>query len=364
MKILTVVSARPNFVKISPLLREISLHSNIEHILIHTGQHFESNMNDVFFKLFNIPKANYELEISGGTPSNQIGRIITKAEKIFLDEKPDWVVAVGDVNSTVATSILARNLNLRLAHLEAGLRSFDETMPEEINRIITDRLSYLLFAPDKFAVKNLKTEGIDESKIKFVGNIMIDTLDMMKEEAMKINSLADYNLSEKTYALVTLHRPSNVDNPSRLRSLLNALTNTAKQYGLKMLFPMHPRTKENLGIDGIKAIESQKEWIISKPLDYLESLSLLLRSRLVITDSGGLQEETCVTGIPCVTVRSNTERPITLVENGGTNRLAKTIEEIPEIIKKSLNSESVPFRPELWDGRTAKRIIKLLNEQR
>ncbi|TRZ96060.1 UDP-N-acetylglucosamine 2-epimerase (non-hydrolyzing) [bacterium] len=367
MKIFNVVGARPNFMKISPLLQEMKKHRTIKPLLIHTGQHFDNNMSDVFFRDLKIPKPDIHLGVSTGTQAEQTAKIMVNFEKTCLKERPDLVVVVGDVNSTLACSLTAAKLCIPLAHVEAGLRSFDRTMPEEINRVITDALSNFLFTTCKDADRNLLKEGIPKKKIHFVGNVMIDTLLKFKSVAM---NRAEIKIKKNSYAIVTLHRPSNVDNEDIFKNLLEALVRISKT--IPIIFPAHPRTQKQIKafdcedsfdfskLTSINSLNLRKSIHILNPLPYLEFLNLMSNARLVFTDSGGIQEETTILGIPCLTIRENTERSITIKK--GTNILVgtdsrKIIMETQNILSGKNKSGKIP---RLWDGKAAERIVKIL----
>jgi UDP-N-acetylglucosamine 2-epimerase (non-hydrolysing) len=357
LKILNVVGARPNFMKIAPIVAEIARRpARLSQVLVHTGQHYDDAMSDSFFRDLSLPAPDLNLEVGSGTHAEQTARVMLAFEPVLLDVRPDWVVVVGDVNSTLACALVAAKLGCRVAHVEAGLRSFDWTMPEEINRILTDRISDLLLTPGAGADQNLKAEGIDPGRIVRVGNVMIDTLFGQLEQASPA-MLDRLQLKPRTFAVATLHRPSNVDDAETLAGIMAALGVIAEQ--LPVIFPAHPRTLARLDqfrIDipaGVEVIE---------PLGYCQFLGLWSQSRLVLTDSGGLQEETTALGIPCLTLRENTERPVTVTE--GTNQLVgPDRNRIVAGAKIALQSEVKTGRiPELWDGRAAQRIVNALEE--
>jgi UDP-N-acetylglucosamine 2-epimerase (non-hydrolysing) len=414
MKIVSVVGARPNFMKIAPFIKEIDKYNKsvslsphlpfsqssatlpIKHILVHTGQHYDDSMSKAFFDELNIPEADINLGIGSGTHAEQVGHTMIAFEKVLKTEKPDWVVVVGDVNATLACSVTAKKECIKCCHIEAGLRSGDMTMPEEINRLVTDRLSDLLLAPDMLSIRNLKSEGIPESKIRFVGNIMIDTLEAnrFKAEALNINEIIDRNLINQArgirhavygslnenrepqaesrkpiisalenFAVLTIHRPSNVDIKEVFEPIVNFLTNElAKE--LTLIWPVHPRTKKRLLDFGLyNKVADHQNIILLEPLGYLDMLRLNMEARAILTDSGGLQEECTVLGTPCLTLRNNTERPVTLQENGGASILVgNNIERIRQELPKVLNKLRTPYRPPLWDGKTAERCLKAILE--
>ena len=381
MKIVSVVGARPNFMKIAPFIRAIDEKNQalgekkIEHVLVHTGQHYDDRMSRAFFKALNIPDADINLGVGSGTHAEQVGRTMIEFEKVLKTEKPDWVVVVGDVNATCACSITAKKEGVKVAHIEAGLRSRDMGMPEEINRLVTDRLSDLLLTPDEMSSQNLLDEGVPVDRVKFVGNIMIDTLEANRDKAMGLNvadivadnlvtgkgTLDADKMSLDQLALLTLHRPSNVDDKVILGDIVDFLTRELVK-ALPLLWIIHPRTEKQLkrfGLwDGLALVENL---ILLKPLGYHELLRLNMAASLMLTDSGGLQEECCVLGTPCLTLRWNTERPVTLREHGGASILVgNDIEKFRKAFKKSLHQERKPSRPQLWDGHTARRCVEEL----
>jgi UDP-N-acetylglucosamine 2-epimerase (non-hydrolysing) len=354
MKVLNVVGARPNFMKIAPIVEQMKKFPEIEPVLIHTGQHYDEGMSDVFFRDLSIPVPDVYLGVGSGTHAEQTARILVEFEKACIQTSPDLVVVVGDVNSTMACSIVAAKLLIPVAHVEAGLRSFDRSMPEEINRLVTDALAELLFTTSRDADENLRREGVEPSKIYFVGNVMIDTLLKHREKAARLNLLSHFGLTAGKFALVTLHRPSNVDELSILQGIFGALREISRE--MPVVFPIHPRTTKRvqefgLDIDGIRTME---------PLGYLEFLNLMSNAGLVLTDSGGLQEETTILGIPCLTLRHNTERPVTIEQ--GTNVLVgphrDRILSAFRLILDGKRKSSGP--PELWDGRAAERIVEII----
>lgn len=364
IKLALICGARPNFMKIAPLMFAIDKHNKdkkrkikIDHLLIHTGQHYDVKMSEAFFRDLNIPAPDYNLEVGSGSHAVQTAEIMIRFENICLQEKPDWIIVVGDVNSTMACTIVASKLGIRVAHVEAGLRSFDRQMPEEINRLVTDALADLLLTPSTDADKNLLREGVRKDKIMFVGNIMIDTLLTNVEKARQLRPYDRYGLKQKQYVFVTLHRPSNVDNKNSLSIIIKHLVALSKK--MPVIFPMHPRTRKNLIAYGLHDnILKAKNMIICDPIGYHETIGLVDQSAFVLTDSGGLQEETTVLGIPCLTLRPNTERPVTITH--GTNKLT-TLKSLNDDMKALFNGKRKKSRiPELWDGHTAERIIKIL----
>lgn len=388
MKIISVVGARPNFMKISPFIKAVNNHNtqhSINHILVHTGQHYDDSMSKAFFEELEIPEADVNLKIGSGTHAEQVGQTMIAFEKVLKAEKPDWVVVVGDVNATLACSVTAKKEWIKVCHIEAGLRSHDLTMPEEINRLVTDRISDLLLAPDNLSVENLRSEGVPESKIRFVGNIMIDTLEANRVKAEKIEIVDiikrnnidsrlmmqdagkshanNFEPERDDFAVITLHRPSNVDSMEVLGPIVNFLTDEVAE-DLLLLWPIHPRTKKMLAGFGLsEKIAQHKNIILLEPLGYLDMLRLNMGARLILTDSGGLQEECTVLGTPCLTLRRNTERPVTLRDHGGASVLVgNNISVIREEYRKALSRRRTPVRPELWDGNTAERCLKAILE--
>ena len=389
MKIISVVGARPNFMKVAPFIHAINSHNKhsshkTEHILIHTGQHYDDRMSKAFFESLNIPYADMNLGIGSGTHAEQVGLSMIELEKVFLKENPDWVVVFGDVNATLSASITAKKLHIKVCHVEAGLRSGDEKMPEEINRLVTDRLGDLLLTPDKLSVENLKKEGVPDKKIKFIGNIMIDTLEANREKASQLSieniiqnhfipdqkfqpqltthlSSSEASAKEKltTYALMTLHRPSNVDEKAILEPIIRFLLDEVAEV-MPLIWPIHPRSQKQLKTFNLwkEAIENEN-LILLHPLGYHDMLKLNMDAKIMLTDSGGLQEECTVLGTPCLTLRWNTERPITLREHGGASVLVgNNIERIRKEYRETLHLDRKPERPELWDGKTGERCLR------
>jgi UDP-N-acetylglucosamine 2-epimerase (non-hydrolysing) len=386
MKVLSVVGARPNFMKIAPFIRAVernnasgSLH--IEHVLVHTGQHFDSNMSDTFFSNLKIPVPDHHLGIGSGSHAYQVGQTMIEFEKVLLEERPDWVVVVGDVNATCACSLTAKKHQVLVAHIEAGLRSHDWAMPEEINRVVTDRLSDLLFTTCRFADENLRKEGVPDERIARVGNVMIDTLEHMRGQSgdripmdiVRENTFAGdgargstehvawtSEMNENEYGVLTLHRPSNVDDPQTLARLTAMVKEIAQD--LPLVFPLHPRTMDRLKSFGLwEDVRSDSNIMLTQPLGYIDMLALNMKARMVLTDSGGVQEECCVLGTPCITLRWNTERPVTLVDHGGTNRLVGNDPyQVLRAFGEAMTTPRRPARPEMWDGNTADRIVSCL----
>lgn len=361
MKIINVVGARPNFMKIAPIQREMAKYNNITPVLVHTGQHYDEKMSKLFFEDLELPQPDVYLNVGSASHAIQTAKIMMEFEEVIKTHKPNMVLVVGDVNSTAACSLVSSKLGVKIAHVEAGLRSFDREMPEEINRLVTDVLSDLLFVTEKSGIENLKNEGISDSKVHFTGNVMIDSLVYFLEKAKQSPILEQMNLSKQDYVLVTLHRPSNVDVKENLVKLINAFSTIEKK--LKIVFPMHPRTRKMLSQFGLdNQIKALKNLIITDPIGYLDFMNLMQYSRLVLTDSGGIQEETTFLGIPCITMRENTERPVTI--DVGTNILVGSDTDliVKETEKILAGNEKKGTIPDLWDGHAAERIVKILRE--
>jgi UDP-N-acetylglucosamine 2-epimerase (non-hydrolysing) len=359
MKILHVVGARPNFMKIAPVMRAIQAAGFAEQRLVHTGQHYDAAMSDVFFTDLGMPKPDIHLGVGSGSHAEQTARVMVAFEKVCLEERPDLVVVAGDVNSTLACAVVAAKALVPCAHVEAGLRSFDRTMPEEINRIVTDRLAELLLTPSADADENLRREGTPEDRIFRVGNVMIDSLLAHLPQARAKGSPQRLGVQPGRYAVVTLHRPSNVDDPEVLGRLMGALAKL--QRSLPVVFPVHPRTRKRLAEAGMAPeLGHLPGLILCEPLGYLEFLGLTSQSALVLTDSGGLQEETTALGIPCLTLRENTERPITITD--GTNTLVGTDpERVLSEAEQAIAGRGKAGRiPPLWDGKASERIAAVL----
>ncbi|MDR4988144.1 MAG: UDP-N-acetylglucosamine 2-epimerase (non-hydrolyzing) [Bacteroidales bacterium] len=359
-KIISVVGARPNFIKIAPVAKAFRKYrKEVKHLLCHTGQHFDQRMSEIFFDQLEMPRPDFYLGVGGGSHAEQTARIMLEFEKVLAEERPDLVIVPGDVNSTLAASLVASKMGIPIAHVEAGLRSFDKSMPEEINRIVTDVVSDFLFVTEHSGMHNLRDEGMDESKIHFVGNTMIDTLDTHYEAIEACTVAQDMGLTPGKYVLATFHRPSNVDEESELTELMQTLGNIARER--KLVFPIHPRTRKNIEKYGLDK-KMPKELLITEPLGYIEFLSLMRYAELVITDSGGIQEETTYMGVQCITVRKNTERPVTI--DVGTNHLVGTImEKVEKTALDILGGVTKPGRiPELWDGKAARRIAEIIVE--
>jgi UDP-N-acetylglucosamine 2-epimerase (non-hydrolysing) len=365
MKIICVVGARPNFIKAAPVVEALRKRSGITVMLLHTGQHYDRQMSQLFFEELGLPKPDLDLQVGSASHGEQTGQIMIRFEPLLKQEKPDLVMVFGDVNSTVAASLCAAKMGIAVAHVEAGLRSFDRTMPEELNRIVTDHLSDYLFITEPSAQKNLLKEGLPQEKIFFVGNVMVDTLLKHKERAQKLNISQKLGLTPRGYALLTLHRPSNVDDPQTLVNILGAVWEVGKR--LPIVFPCHPRTRAQLPalaerLPWLKRddMTNERRVIITEPLGYLEFLSLMNCARLVLTDSGGIQEETTVLNVPCLTLRENTERPIT-VEQGTNILVGNHRDRLLAAAEKALSDGEHEGRiPELWDGQAAERIAEIL----
>ncbi|MBN2483737.1 MAG: UDP-N-acetylglucosamine 2-epimerase (non-hydrolyzing) [Candidatus Omnitrophica bacterium] len=397
MRIINVAGARPNFMKIAPLMDEYKKHPEIEAVLVHTGQHYDEKMSKLFFDELGIPKPDINLEVGSLSHAAQTAEIMKRFEPVLIKEKPDLVVVVGDVNSTIACALVASKLGVKVAHVEAGLRSFDRTMPEEINRVLTDAISDYLFTTEPDAKENLLREGVNEDKIYFVGNVMIDTLLRHKQQAANSKIVEDLRIKPKEYAVLTLHRPSNVDDPEVLEGIMEAIEEISRH--IKVIFPVHPRTRKALakvtkshpapictylsGTPLYKNIMERGSHIVTRewrkegeinhglrtmdygliqidPLGYLDFLKLMSEARLVLTDSGGMQEETTVLGVPCLTLRENTERPITV--DAGTNIIVGCDKEkiITDAMRILDNPPAMLPSLSLWDGKAAQRIVEIL----
>lgn len=371
MKIISVVGARPNFMKMAPIHKAFSqlmvkdseqnLSQNIQHLICHTGQHYDDTMSKIFFDDLELPEPDYYLGVGSGSHAEQTAKIMIEFEKVIIKEKPDLVIVYGDVNSTAACSMVASKLGVKIAHVESGLRSFDRAMPEEINRVITDHLSDFLFVTERSGIENLKSEGILEDKIFFVGNTMIDSLvhyesKIEKSEILKLLDL-NCNTGIEPYFVITLHRPSNVDLKYRMMQFVNLLNDFANE--VKIVFPIHPRTKKNLYDWGLEDKFNQNILLID-PIGYIDFLALIKNAVLVLTDSGGIQEETTYLSVQCITIRDNTERPVTV--EVGTNHLVGTdFEAVKKVIREILNGNVKSGAiPDKWDGKAAERISKIL----
>ncbi len=367
--ILHVCGARPNFIKVAPVMAAVEAsNAAFKQTLVHTGQHYDAGLSDVFFEQLGLPAPDYHLGVGSGSHAAQTAHVLERLEPVLLQERPHLVMVVGDVNSTVAAALCATKLGIPVAHVEAGLRSGDRSMPEELNRLLTDQLADLLFTTERSAGENLAREGIDAAKVHFVGNTMIDTLERLLPKARGGEALEGLRLSAREYGLVTLHRPSNVDDAAQLEALVAALRCIAEQ--VPLVWPVHPRTRARLGDlmqvegQGAGGGSAEPRLLLTEPLGYLDFLQLMDGARLVLTDSGGIQEETTVLGVPCITVRTTTERPITVTE--GTNRLvdpcdgAAIVGAVDEVL--AAPTIAAGHCPELWDGHAAERIVAVLAE--
>lgn len=358
-RIISIVGARPNLPKIAPLIREMQRHPEIEPLLVHTGQHYDENLSNIFFRQMGIPEPHMNLGVGSGTHAEQTAEILKRVEPILLKQQPDLVLVVGDVNSTIAVSLAAVKMGIPVAHVEAGLRSFDRSMPEEINRVLTDALAKYLFATENDAVENLLKEGRPREFIHLVGNVMIDSLFHFLPVAQQSRIGDELGLRNgkgwQSFGVLTLHRPSNVDSTEKLAEILGAIDAIAKQ--VPIVFPVHPRTQQRLSQGGIKRYPQLR---LIQPLGYLDFLCLLSNATLALTDSGGIQEETTALGVPCLTLRENTERPITISQ--GTNVLVGTNpSKIAAATEQVLRGDGKRGRtPPLWDGHAAERIVEIL----
>lgn len=365
MKVVIVAGARPNFMKVAPLIRAIETRnqncctsgSKIQYTLVHTGQHYDVQMSKVFFNDLGLPLPHFNLEVGSASHAVQTANIMVTFEKVCLDVAPDWVIVVGDVNSTMACTLVAAKMGIRVGHVEAGLRSFDRTMPEEINRIVTDALADLLFTPSEDANENLLREGVASDKIKLVGNIMIDSLMSSLIKAQERKAYKCFGLECSKYALVTIHRPANTDNSTRLVRIMEILAEVSEE--VPIIFPVHPRTRTQLDcLAGEGCYVPSERMKIVEPLGYLDFISVLESCLFALTDSGGLQEETTFMGIPCLTLRENTERPVTIRQ--GTNKLTsleRLRDDVNNVFREKKTYGSIP---EFWDGLTASRIVDIL----
>ncbi len=359
MNIFLIAGARPNFMKIAPLARAFDKNSQINYKIVHTGQHYDKNMSDIFFKELGIRQPDYHLGAGGGTHARQTAKIMTGFEEICEKDRPDLVIVVGDVNSTLACSIVAKKMQIKVAHVEAGLRSFDLSMPEEINRMVTDSISDMFFVTEEQGMENLLKEGKSQESLHFVGHVMIDNLFYQLEKLKEMDTgsfpTTQFKQSQTQYGVVTLHRPSNVDNKQTLETIFETLSKISET--LPLVFPIHPRTRKNMENFNIKPGINIK---LTEPLSYMEFLNLWKDAKLVLTDSGGLQEETTALSIPCLTIRENTERPITVTQ--GTNELMGTSrEKIIDSFKKIIyNDWKTGQKPQFWDGNAAERITRIV----
>lgn len=363
MKVILVAGARPNFMKIAPIVNAIAKQNatkawgdvHIESRLVHTGQHYDIKMSEIFFQELGLPHPDINLEVGSGSHATQTANVILKFEQVCLQEKPDWVIVVGDVNSTMACTIVAAKLGIKVAHVEAGLRSFDRTMPEELNRLVTDALADLLLPPSEDGIENLLKEGVAREKIELVGNVMIDSLIENLPKSRQSKILETTGVEKRKFAYVTLHRPSNVDTKESLSKIISELKKLTKH--ISVVFPIHPRTRQRLKDFGINVDDTPALHIL-EPLGYHDSLCLTENARLLLTDSGGLQEESTYFRTPCLTLRPNTERPITV--SVGSNKLTR-LDTLHADLAEILNGpETRGQNPEFWDGKSAERIIKSL----
>lgn len=382
IKIHLIAAARPNFMKTAPLYHALKSKAWAEPVVVHTGQHYDLNMSDVFFRDLALPEPDIHLGVGSGTHAEQCGQVMMAYEKVLLEKRPDLVIVVGDVNSTMAATLAAVKINYSntkaknssghglsavsyelgrplVAHLEAGLRSFDRSMPEEINRLVTDALADILWTPSADADENLIREGVPKEKIQRVGNIMIDSLEMLRDKIQDQDAYSAFGLTPQQYGMVTLHRPSNVDTPKKLGALFDLLSRISKK--IPLVFPIHPRTRKRAEQTGIlPLLDQSEELILLDPLNYVRFMNLVFNCRFALTDSGGIQEETTYLGIPCITLRPNTERPITITR--GTNRLCRIddLEAAVNSVLKEKKRRSVKI--DLWDGHTAERVVSSIKK--
>jgi UDP-N-acetylglucosamine 2-epimerase (non-hydrolysing) len=355
-----IAAARPNFMKVAPLYHALARESWCTPYIVHTGQHYDANMSDAFFRDLLLPDPHFHLGVGSGTHAEQTGGVMIAYEKVCAHDRPDWIVVVGDVNSTAACALVGTKLCIPVAHLEAGLRSGDRRMPEEINRIVTDAIADLLWTPSPDGDENLLREGVDPSRIERVGNIMIDSLELQRARIEQDGTRAALGLTPQGYGVVTLHRPSNVDDPATLAALVRELTTVARN--LPLVFAVHPRTNKQLAAFGLRAaLENAPGMKLIEPLGYIPFMNLVFGARLAITDSGGLQEETTYLGIPCLTLRENTERPVTVSQ--GTNRLVGVRDLAGSVTVALAAPGARARRPDLWDGHTAGRVAASLKQR-
>lgn len=367
-KILCVIGARPNLMKIAPVIKALKASpSPFDVCLVHTGQHYDSAMNDQFFAALGIPKPDINLEVGSASHAVQTAEIMRRFEPVLQSETPDAVLVVGDVNSTIACALVATKMGIKVIHVEAGLRSYDRNMPEEVNRVLTDQISDILFTTERDALENLRREGIATERVHFVGNVMIDTLKSQlphaipMPETLRQSGVSEAFLNGKSdYGILTLHRPSNVDDPTILRTLLRTVGDISKS--LPIIFPVHPRTRSRIESNGLMEIISAANIALLPPQGYLEMLGLMKDASVALTDSGGIQEETTALGVPCITLRHNTERPITVTE--GTNTITGTDpQKIHAALRDILQTGGkVGKSPEFWDGNAAPRIVAILHD--
>jgi UDP-N-acetylglucosamine 2-epimerase (non-hydrolysing) len=357
---MSVVGARPNFMKVAPIHRSFEKYRDlIQHFIVHTGQHYDQAMSKVFFEDLELPNPNVYLGVGSGSHAQQTAKVMVEFEKVLEEQRPDLVIVVGDVNSTLACSLVATKMEIPVAHVEAGLRSYDRSMPEEINRLVTDAVSNFLFVSEPSGIKNLRKEGTGEEKMFFVGNVMIDSLVHYREKAKRSGVAKTLGLSAKQYVLVTLHRPSNVDHEDSLRRIFKILETLSER--ITVVFPIHPRTRKMMDQFGLaESVRDSRNIVLTDPLGYLDFLSLMDSAALLITDSGGIQEETTFLQVPCLTLRENTERPITI--EVGTNQLCGN--NLESVVPRSMEILDGKAKrggiPELWDGKASERITEIL----
>jgi len=357
-KIDLIVGARPNFIKAFPVYNALENTGKFDLRLINTGQHYDENMADIFFRQLKMKQPDIDLMVGSGTHAEQTGKIMTVIEKVFMQNKPDLVMVFGDVNSTVATALSASKLHIPVAHIEAGLRSFDRNMPEEINRVLTDQISDLLFITSPEAKDNLLKEGKKESQIFFVGNTMIDSLVRFEEFFDGERFQKKYNLKKKEFILVTIHRPSNVDDPQKFNDLIHSLNQISEKHPI--IWPVHPRTKKMINTNKVIL---KPDVYTTDPIGYLEFMGLQKNAKMIITDSGGVQEESTYFNVPCLTLRENTERPIT-ISNGSNKLVGVDYSKLSEFVMQAINTKNINYNiPDLWDGKASKRLVKIISNK-
>jgi UDP-N-acetylglucosamine 2-epimerase (non-hydrolysing) len=355
-----IAAARPNFMKVAPLFHALQADEAFEVRLVHTGQHYDANMSDSFFADLGLPKPDFHLGVGSGSHAEQTGGTMIEYEKVCVADKPDWVIVVGDVNATAAVALVCTKLHVPVIHLEAGLRSRDRTMPEEINRLVTDSIADVLWTPSPDGDENLLAEGVPAERIERVGNIMLDSFEMMRERIESSTVREELGLVDQRYGVLTMHRPANVDDPEVLGLLVDQLCAVAAK--LPLIFPLHPRTRQRLDSFGLMdKLTSEPGMLLTEPMGYIQFMSLVSGAVLAVTDSGGLQEETTYLDIPCLTLRPNTERPITIFE--GTNKLIKPSQLLEQVEKVLSGDWPSGRKPDLWDGKTAARCIDSLKRR-